>query len=126
MPALRPTHCHDDNGLNLGTISQPHLYACLYEPWPDVVAHTLNPSTQEAEVKWISVSFEGSLVYRVISMTAKATQRSPDSKHLVMASLHSSGNLAETPTDKCLHRPSCVSLTTILYYICHTVATATT
>jgi hypothetical protein len=43
-----------------------------------MVAHTFNPSIQEAG---ISVKFEASLVYRVSSRTARATQRNPDSKN---------------------------------------------
>jgi hypothetical protein len=38
------------------------------------VAHTFNPSSWEAEARWIS---EASLVYRVSSRTARATQRNP-------------------------------------------------
>jgi hypothetical protein len=54
-----------------------------------VVAHTFNPSTQEAGFRpsftqeagrWIS-EFEASLVYRVSSRTARATQRNPISKN---------------------------------------------
>jgi hypothetical protein len=41
-----------------------------------VVAHTFNPSTREAEAGRIS-EFEASLVYRVSSRTARATQRNP-------------------------------------------------
>jgi hypothetical protein len=41
-----------------------------------VVAHAFNPSTQEAEAGWIS-EFEASLVYRVSSRKARATQRNP-------------------------------------------------
>jgi hypothetical protein len=42
--------------------------------------HTFNPSTWEAEAGgWIS-KFEASLVYRVSSRTARATQRNPVSK----------------------------------------------
>jgi hypothetical protein len=43
-----------------------------------VVAHAFNPSTWEAETE-IS-EFEASLVYRVSSRTARATQRNPVSK----------------------------------------------
>jgi hypothetical protein len=45
-----------------------------------VVAYTFNPSTWEAEARWIS-EFEASLVYRVSSRTARATQRNPVSKN---------------------------------------------
>jgi hypothetical protein len=41
-----------------------------------MVAHTFNPSTWEAEGRWIS-EFETSLVYKVSSRTARATQRNP-------------------------------------------------
>jgi hypothetical protein len=44
-------------------------------PGPDVVAHALNPSTWEAEAG--GFEFETSLVYRVSSRTARATQRNP-------------------------------------------------
>jgi hypothetical protein len=44
-----------------------------------VVAHAFNPSTQEAEAGGFS-EFEASLVYKVSSRTAKATQRNPVSK----------------------------------------------
>jgi hypothetical protein len=44
-----------------------------------VVAHACNSSTWEAEARQIS-EFEASLVYRVSSRTAKATQRNPVSK----------------------------------------------
>jgi hypothetical protein len=40
-----------------------------------MVAHAFNPSTWEAEA-----GFEASLVYRVTSRTARATQRNPVSK----------------------------------------------
>jgi hypothetical protein len=40
------------------------------------VAHAFNPSTQEAEAG----EFKASLVYRVSSRTARATQRNPVSK----------------------------------------------
>ena len=43
------------------------------------VAHTFNPSTQEAEAGR-SPSLVPSLVYRVSSRTARATQRNPVSK----------------------------------------------
>jgi hypothetical protein len=46
---------------------------------PGVVAHAFNPSTREARGRQIS-EFEASLVYRVSSRTAKATQRNPVSK----------------------------------------------
>jgi hypothetical protein len=45
-----------------------------------VVAHTFNPSTQEAEEANFS-EFEATLVNRVSSRTAKATQRNPVSKN---------------------------------------------
>jgi len=44
-----------------------------------VVAHTFNPSTWEAEAGGF-LSSEASLVYRVNSRTARATQRNPVSK----------------------------------------------
>jgi hypothetical protein len=40
------------------------------------MAHTFNPSTGEGRGRWIS-EFEASLVYRVSSRTARATQRNP-------------------------------------------------
>jgi hypothetical protein len=40
-----------------------------------VVAHTFNPRTQEAEAG--GSQFKASLVYRVGSRTARATQRNP-------------------------------------------------
>jgi hypothetical protein len=48
------------------------------EMQPGVVAHAFNPSTREAE-RWIS-EFEASLVYKVSSRTARATQRNPVSR----------------------------------------------
>jgi hypothetical protein len=42
--------------------------------YPSVMAHVFNPSTWEAE-------FKVSLVYRVSSRTARATQRNPVSKN---------------------------------------------
>jgi hypothetical protein len=43
-----------------------------------VVAHAFNPSTLEAEGRGRQISeFEASLVYRVSSRTARATQRNP-------------------------------------------------
>jgi hypothetical protein len=44
-----------------------------------VVVHAFNPSTWGGRGKWIS-EFEASLVYKVSSRTAKATQRNPVSK----------------------------------------------
>ena len=41
-----------------------------------VVAHALNPSTWGGRGRWIS-EFQASLVYRVSSRTARATQRTP-------------------------------------------------
>jgi hypothetical protein len=41
-----------------------------------VVAHTFNPSTREAEAGG-SLEFKASLVYKVSSRTARATQRNP-------------------------------------------------
>jgi hypothetical protein len=46
---------------------------------PGMVVHTFNPSTWEAEAG--GFEFEASLVYRVSSRTAKATQRNPVSKN---------------------------------------------
>jgi hypothetical protein len=43
---------------------------------PAVVAHTFNPSTWEAGIS----EFKASLVYKVSSRTARATQRNPVSK----------------------------------------------
>ena len=42
---------------------------------PDVVAHTFNPRTQEAEAR--RSEFEANLLYILSSRTAKATQRNP-------------------------------------------------
>jgi hypothetical protein len=42
---------------------------------PGMVGHAFNPSTREAEAG--GFEFEGSLVYRVSSRTATATQRNP-------------------------------------------------
>jgi hypothetical protein len=47
---------------------------------PGVVVHAFNPSTRGAGGRWIS-EFEASLVYKVSSRTAKATQRNPVSKN---------------------------------------------
>jgi hypothetical protein len=44
-----------------------------------VVVHQLNPNTQEAELV-DHCEFEASLVYRVSSRTARATQENPVSK----------------------------------------------
>ena len=41
--------------------------------------HTCNPSSLGGKDRWIS-EFEASLVYRVSSRTARATQRNPASK----------------------------------------------
>jgi hypothetical protein len=47
-----------------------------------VVAHAFNPSTWEAEAGRFRISeFEASLVYRVSSRTARATQRNPVSEN---------------------------------------------
>jgi hypothetical protein len=45
-----------------------------------VVAHAYNPSTWEAEAGEF-LEFKASLVYRVSSRTARATQRNPVSKN---------------------------------------------
>jgi hypothetical protein len=47
---------------------------------PGVVAHTFNLSTLEARGRRIS-EFEASMVYKVSSKTARATQRNPVSKN---------------------------------------------
>jgi hypothetical protein len=44
-----------------------------------VVVHAFNPSTREAEAG--GFEFEVSLVYKVSSRTARATQRNPVSKN---------------------------------------------
>jgi hypothetical protein len=46
-------------------------------PHRAVVVYTFNPSTQEAERGRQISEFEASLVYRVSSRTARATQRKP-------------------------------------------------
>jgi hypothetical protein len=43
--------------------------------WPGVVAHAFNPSTREGGRGRQISEFEASLVYRVSSRTARATQR---------------------------------------------------
>jgi hypothetical protein len=45
-----------------------------------VVAHIFNASTWEAEAERSFLEFEASLVYRVSSRRARATQRDPISK----------------------------------------------
>jgi hypothetical protein len=45
-----------------------------------MVAHAFDPSTQEEEAGRRISEFEASLVYRVSSRTARATQRNPVSK----------------------------------------------
>jgi hypothetical protein len=45
-----------------------------------VVAHAFKPSTREAEAGGF-LEFEASLVYKVSSRTARATQRNPVSKN---------------------------------------------
>jgi hypothetical protein len=58
------------------------LVSGLWTPinrFPGMVAHTFNPSIQEAEAGKF-IEFEASLVYRVSSRTARATQRNPVSK----------------------------------------------
>ena len=42
-----------------------------------MVAHTFNPSTQEAETGRQIFEFEASLVYKVSSGTARTIQRNP-------------------------------------------------
>jgi hypothetical protein len=49
---------------------------------PGVVAHTFKPSTLGGRGRWIS-EFEASLVYRVSSRIARATQRNPVSKNKI-------------------------------------------
>jgi hypothetical protein len=46
-----------------------------------MVAHAFNPSTWEAEGGGFRSEFEASLVYKVSSWTARATQRNPVSKN---------------------------------------------
>ena len=46
-----------------------------------MVVHTFNPSTWEAEEGADFCEFKASLVYRVSSRTAKATQSNPVSKN---------------------------------------------
>jgi hypothetical protein len=46
-----------------------------------MVTHAFNPSTQEADRGRRISEFEASLVYRVSSRTARATQRNPVSKN---------------------------------------------
>jgi hypothetical protein len=45
-----------------------------------MLAHTFNPSTQEAEAGSFS-EFEASLVYKMSSRSARAIQRNPVSKN---------------------------------------------
>jgi hypothetical protein len=53
----------------------------IYQGESGVVMHTFNPSTWEAEAgEFLSSRFEASLVYRMSSRTAGATQRNPVSK----------------------------------------------
>jgi hypothetical protein len=79
-----------------GSEIQSHPWLCCEfedQPWlhdilsqkeinvlPGMVAHAFNPSTWEAEAGRFS-EFEASLVYRVSSRTARATQRNPVSKN---------------------------------------------
>jgi hypothetical protein len=49
-------------------------------PSQAVVADAFNPSTREAEAGRRISEFKASLVYRVSSRTARATQRNPVSK----------------------------------------------
>ena len=49
---------------------------------PGEVAHAYNPSTREAEAGGF-LSSEASLVYKVSSRTARATQRNPVSKNKI-------------------------------------------
>jgi hypothetical protein len=69
-------HIHKSNQPQNEDISSSHFLKCACTVL-DVVAHAFNPSTWEAE---ISV-FKASLVYKVSSSTAKATQRNPVSKN---------------------------------------------
>jgi hypothetical protein len=42
-----------------------------------MLMHAFNPSTQEAEASGSIYEFEDSLIYRMSSRTARATQRNP-------------------------------------------------
>jgi hypothetical protein len=55
------------------SLSQHHRFKKT-KPKPGVVAHAFDPSTWEAEARWIS-KFEDSLVYKVSSRTARAIYR---------------------------------------------------
>ena len=59
-----------------------------------MVAHTFNPSTWGGRGRSIS-EFKASLVYRVSSRTAKATQRNPVSKNKTKNSEKESGEVGE-------------------------------
>jgi hypothetical protein len=48
-----------------------------------VVVHTFNPSTWDAEAEAGRFLFEASLVYKVSSRTARATQRNPVKKKIL-------------------------------------------
>jgi hypothetical protein len=48
----------------------------IHNKKPGVVAHAFNPSTWEADAGEF-LEFEASLIYRVSSRTARATQRNP-------------------------------------------------
>ena len=69
-----------------------------------VVVHAFNPSSWEAEAGG-SLEFAASLVYRVSSRTARATQRNPVSKknktknrktHMSMVESHSEGGMKQS------------------------------
>jgi hypothetical protein len=59
------------------TFKQSHLFVKSLHSELGVVAHAFNPSTWEGRGRRIS-EFEASLVYKMSSRTARATQRNPD------------------------------------------------
>jgi hypothetical protein len=71
-----------------------------------VVAHIFNPSTWEAEAG--NSEFETSLVYRVSSRTARATQRNPVSKKTKQKKVKGWKGLAKLDCSTTKSRPYCL------------------